>query len=146
MRVKVEARRQELEALAADTDEAERKCQLQSDEPESYSADLTRIFAAKVNHRSRIAKLTAMREANVTVTTVEHSKSVRLPVGVLVDMSCLAAGVSMLWWPPSKNESEGDAQSRTDESGGEGLADGGGSGRGCVLASVGLGRQRGGRI
>ena len=52
-----------------------------------------------------------MREANVTVTTVEHSTSVRLPVGVLVDLSCVAAEgerVSMLWCPPSesKNESE----------------------------------------
>ena len=121
MHVKVEARRQELKALAADMEEAERKCQLQSDDPESYFADLNRSFAAKVNHKRRIAELTAMREADVTVTTVEHSKSVRLPVGVLVDLSCVAAGVSMLWWPPSQSESEGDAgvpavveQSRTE--------------------------------
>ena len=101
--VKVEARRQELEALAADQGEAERKCHLQSDDPESYSADLTRIFAAKVNHMTRIAELTAMREAVVTVTTVEHSKSVRLPVGVLVDLSGVEPGVSMLWSPPSQS-------------------------------------------
>ena len=30
----------------------------------------------------------------------------RLPIGVLVDMSCVAAGESMLWWP---SESESDA-------------------------------------
>ena len=121
MHVKVEARRQELEALAADQGNAEMKCHLQSDDPESYFADLNRSFAAKVNHSSRIAELTAMREADVTVTTVEHSKSVRLPVGVLVDLSSVAAGVSMLWSPPSQSKSEGDAgvpsvldQSRTE--------------------------------
>ena len=92
VRVKVEARRQELEALAADQGNTEMKCHLQSDDPENYVEDLTRIFAARVNHMRRIAELTAMREADVTVTTVEHSKSVRLPVGVLVDLSCVAAG------------------------------------------------------
>ena len=97
MHVKVETRRQKLEALAADMEEAERKCQLQSDDPDSYVVDISRIFVAKVNHKKRIAELTAMREADVTVTTVEHSKSVRLPVGVLVDLSCVAAGVSMFW-------------------------------------------------
>merc|ERR1740115_251663 len=102
-------------------EKAEQNCYLQSDDPDNYSADLTRIFAAKVNHIRRIAELTAMREADVTVTTVEHSKSVRLPVGVLVDLSCVAAGVSMLWSPPSQSEGEGDAgvpavveQSRTE--------------------------------
>ena len=50
-----------------------------------------------------------MREVDVTVTTVEHSTSVRLPVGVLVDLSSVAAGVSMLWWPPSESKSEADA-------------------------------------
>ena len=62
-----------------------------------------------------------MQKVGVTVTTVEHSKSVRLPVGVLVDLSCVAAGVSMLWSPPSQSEGEGDAgvpavveQSRTE--------------------------------
>ena len=48
-----------------------------------------------------------MYEADVTVTTLEHSKSVRLPVGVPVDMSCVAAGVSMLWASPNENKSEG---------------------------------------
>jgi hypothetical protein len=107
--VKVEARHQELEALAADQEEAERKCQLQSDDLDSYFAENNRIFAARVNHKRRIAELTAMREADVTVTTAEHSTAVRLPVGVLVDLSCVAAGESMLWWPPSQSESEGDA-------------------------------------
>ena len=108
MHVKVEARRQELEALTADMEEAERKCQLQSDDLDSYFADVTRIFAAKVNHKRRIAELTAMQKAGVTVTTVEHSKSVRLPVGVLVDLSCVAAGLSLLWSPSSESKSEGD--------------------------------------
>ena len=66
---------------------------------------------AKGNHKKRLAELAAVREATVTVTTVEHSTSVRLPVGLLVDLSCVAAEgerVSMLWCPPSesKNVSE----------------------------------------
>ena len=49
-----------------------------------------------------------MRETDVIVTTVKHTTSVRLPVGVMVDMSCVAAeGVSMLWCPPSDSKSEG---------------------------------------
>ena len=81
----------------------------QSDEPEEHGPELIRLCVAKGNHKRRIAELLAMREADVTVTTVEHSTSVRLPVGMLVDMSCVAAGESMLWWPPSESKSEGDA-------------------------------------
>ena len=143
MCVKVEARRQELEALAADLKEAERKCELQSDDPDSYSADLTRIFAARVNHNKRINELTTMREADVTVTTVEHSKSVRLPVGVLVDLSCVAAGVSMLWSPPSQSESEGDAgvqgvveQSRTEMAASSASGAREAAGRGSLIVRV----------
>ena len=48
-----------------------------------------------------------MRETDVTVTTVKHTTSVRLPVGVMVDMACVAAeGLSMLWCPPSDSKSE----------------------------------------
>ena len=78
----------------------------QSDEPEEHGPEIIRLLAAKGNHKKRIAKLTAMREVDVIVTTVEHNTSVRLPVGVLVDMSCVAARVSMLWWPPSKSKGE----------------------------------------
>jgi hypothetical protein len=50
-----------------------------------------------------------MREANVIVTTLRDSTSVRLPVGVLVDLSCATAKgqrVSMLWCPPSESKSD----------------------------------------
>jgi hypothetical protein len=43
------------------------------------------------------------------VTTVRDSTSVRLPIGVLVDLSCVAAEgqrVSMLWCPPSESKSD----------------------------------------
>ena len=93
----------------------------QSDEPEEHGPEIIRLLAAKGNHKRRIAELTAMQEVDVLVTTVEHSTSVRLPVGVLVDMSCVAAGVSMLWCPPSESKGECDAgippvieQSRTE--------------------------------
>ena len=85
----------------------------QSEDPDSYGVELTRLIAAMGNHKKQLAELTAMREADVTVTKMEHTTSVRLPVGVLVDLSCVgsaeAVEMSMLWWPPSENKSESEA-------------------------------------